>query len=147
MFYIGNKDRSRFILFCFYGSATNHLELGIWVGLPVCLNTNFKTSNLCLNDQAYNCLIHFSYHCHESCTIHDVWYMRHDAWWLYMMRRESHNYKLGHLDCLFWNLCWDRPPDQPRYRLQDGSLPNHKNKKNKVVLKQTDGRTDWQTYP
>ena len=29
------------------------------VGRLVCLNTNFKTSNLCLNDQAYNCLIHF----------------------------------------------------------------------------------------
>ena len=61
----------------------------------------------------------------------------YDAWGLCMMRSESSNYKLGRLDkdCLFWNLCWDRPTnrptnqptDQPRYRLQDGSWPNHKN--------------------
>ena len=29
--------------------------------------------------------------------------------------------------CLFWNLCWDQPTNPPRYRLQEGSWPNHKN--------------------
>ena len=45
-----------------------------------------------------------------------------------MMRSESSNYEFGRLDkdCLFWNLCWDWPTDRPRYRLQDGSSPNHK---------------------
>ena len=50
----------------FYGFATNHFEVSIWV---ICLNTNFKTSNLCPNDQAYNCLIHFS---SSSCIIHQA---------------------------------------------------------------------------
>ena len=44
----------------FYGSATNHLEVDIWAGRLVGFNTNFKTSVLCLNDQANYCLIHFS---------------------------------------------------------------------------------------
>ena len=43
----------------FYGSAMNHLEVGIW-GLLVGLKANFKTCNFCLNNHAYNCLIHLS---------------------------------------------------------------------------------------
>ena len=42
---------------CFYGSATNHLEIGIRVGKSV--TTQISTQALCLNDQAYNCLNHF----------------------------------------------------------------------------------------
>ena len=67
----------------FYGSVTNHLEVN--VGCFVGFNTNFKTSNLCLNDEAYNCMIHFQsciiYHAsyiiysyimqHASCIMHD----------------------------------------------------------------------------
>ena len=30
--------------------------------------------------------------------------------------------------CLFWNLCWNRPTNQPRYRIQEGLWPNHKQK-------------------
>ena len=40
----------------FYGSATNHLELGIWVGRSII--KQISTRALCLNDQGYNCLIH-----------------------------------------------------------------------------------------
>ena len=40
----------------FYGSATNHLELGIWVGCWVSMQ--ISTQALCINNQAYNCLIH-----------------------------------------------------------------------------------------
>ena len=48
----------------------NHLELGIWVGKLV------STQALCLNDQAYNCLIHSS-SCiivmhHPSCFMHRI---------------------------------------------------------------------------
>ena len=49
-----------------YGLAKNHLDVGIWVSWLVGLNKYFKTSNLCLNDQAYYCLIHFS---SSSCII------------------------------------------------------------------------------
>ena len=42
----------------------------------VCFNTNFKTSNLCLNDQAYNCLIHFS---SSLCIIHQASCIMHHA--------------------------------------------------------------------
>ena len=53
------------------------------------------------------------------------------------MRSESSNYKLGHLDkdCLFWNLCWNQPTNQPRYRLHDGSWPNHKKSLFSLFLK------------
>ena len=44
--------------------AYSILLISWMVGLLVCLNTNFKTNYLCLNDQLYNCLIHFS-----SCII------------------------------------------------------------------------------
>ena len=53
--------------------------------------------------------------------------MIYDAWgWC--------NYKLGCLYkyCLFWNLCWDRPTDRPRYWAQDGSS-------NLIIL--------WHTHP
>ena len=60
--------------------------VGWSVGWSVCLNTNFKTSNLCLNDQAYNCLIHFS---SSLCIIHQA---------SCIMQSESSNYKLGRLD-------------------------------------------------
>ena len=57
----------------FYGSATNHLELGIWVGWSA--STQISTQALCLNDQAYNCLIHFSSYIivmhHASCKNED----------------------------------------------------------------------------
>merc|ERR1712081_53248 len=46
------------------------------VGWLVCFNTNFKTSNLCLNDQAYNCLIHFS---SSLCIIHQASCIMHHA--------------------------------------------------------------------
>ena len=46
----------------FYGSATNHLELGIWAGLSV--PKQISPQALCLNNQACNSMIHFS-----SCII------------------------------------------------------------------------------
>ena len=54
----------------FYGSATNHLELGIWV------NWSVSTQELCLNNQAYNCLIHFS---SSLCIIHQASSIMHHA--------------------------------------------------------------------
>ena len=48
-----------------------------------------------------------------------------------MMRSESSNYKLGRLDkvlVLKFVLTWT---NRPRYRVQDGSWPNHKKCKNK----------------
>ena len=69
---------------------------------------------------------------HLFWVMHDAWCLMPDAWWWCMMRSKSSNYKLGRLDkdFLFWNLCWDQPTDRPRYRLQDGSWPNHNNQGN-----------------
>ena len=57
--------------------------------------------------------------------------MMHDAWRWCMMRSESSNYKLGRLDKVlvlkFVLTQTDRQTDQPRYRVQDGLWPNHKN--------------------
>ena len=55
--------------------------------------------------------------------------LKFGKWWWCMMRNESCNYKLGHLDknCLFWHLCWNQPTNPPtnqlRYWLQDQNLP------------------------
>ena len=39
---------------------SDELSCSRYLGWSVAFNTNFKTSNLCLKDQAYNCVIHFS---------------------------------------------------------------------------------------
>ena len=65
----------------FYGSATNHLELGIWVGWSVGFNANFNTSTLSkrpslelldsLTRQVYS---------HSQCTGRQP-LMEEDLWW------------------------------------------------------------------
>ena len=45
-----------------------------------------------------------------------------------MMRSESSNYKLGRLDKVIVLKFVLTRTNQPRYRVQDGSWPNHKNK-------------------
>ena len=47
----------------YYGSATDHLELGIWVDWF--LSKQISVQALCLNDQAFNCLIHLQ----DNCTV------------------------------------------------------------------------------
>ena len=57
----------------FYGLATDHLEVGIWVVWSVCPNTNFKTSNLCQMTKLK--IAWFTSH-HASWS----WSMKHGAW-------------------------------------------------------------------
>ena len=58
----------------FHGSARNHLENGIWVDCWVGRWVSTSTQELCLNDQAYNCLIHLQDNC---CTV-TVSILEHD---------------------------------------------------------------------
>ena len=52
-----------------YGSATKHLKLSIWVDCWV------STQALCLNDQAYSCLIHLRDNSVTLSVLED------DLWW------------------------------------------------------------------
>ena len=56
-----------FQFYYFYGSATNHLELGIWVGRL--LSKQISTKALCLNDQDYDCLIHLQGNCTVTVSV------------------------------------------------------------------------------
>ena len=49
-----HMQTKKFLWFCDEPPRSQYL------GWSVGFITNLKTSNLCLNDQAYNCLIHFS---------------------------------------------------------------------------------------
>ena len=67
----GVKKTLKFFLFLWFGHEPSWSR---YLGWSVCFNTNFKTSNLCINDQANNCLTHFSsliivMH-HTSCIVH-----------------------------------------------------------------------------
>ena len=63
-----------------------------------------------------------------------------------MMRSESSNYKLGRLDkVLVWKFVL-KPISQPRYRVQDGSWPNHKNPMISSVLCPSKPKTNSVKY-
>ena len=74
------------------GSATNHLELGIWVSKQI--SKQISKQAICLNDQAYKCLIHLqSLSVYSTCvyaaqTVHTgieqvCWHeCRHCSWLL-----------------------------------------------------------------
>ena len=74
---LGRKLLLRWQILCDYGSATNHLEVGIWVDCWVgwSVSKQILPQALCLNNQAHSCLIHLQDNCKVTVSVleDDVW--------------------------------------------------------------------------